>query len=259
MQNSGINIRLILFAGMLLFSVIGYYSKKSVNPITGVSQHVDISPEQEVAMGLQSAPQMAQEYGGLYADKEAQGLVKRIGNKLVQGTESANSPYKFDFHLLADPETVNAFALPGGQIFITVGLLKRLSSEDQIAGVLGHEIGHVVNRHSAQQMAKSSLGQGILNAVLIGAQSQQTAQMAQQVVQMVNLGYGRGDELESDEYGVKYMLQTGYNPDAMIDVMRILKEAAGGASRQPEFMSSHPDPENRVAKIKEAIAKYRGK
>jgi predicted Zn-dependent protease len=258
-NSGGLNIRLILFAGMILFSVIGYYSKKSVNPITGVSQHVDISPEQEVAMGLQSAPQMAQEYGGLYPDKEAQALIKRVGQKLVKGTEAGNSPYQFDFHLLADPETVNAFALPGGQIFITVGLLKRLKKEDQIAGVLGHEIGHVVNRHSAQQMAKSSLGQGILNAVLIGAQSQQTAAMAQQVVQMVNLGYGRNDELESDDFGVKYMMQTGYNPESMIEVMEILKEAAGGGGkRQPEFMSSHPDPDNRMEKIKAAIAKYRG-
>lgn len=250
---------------MALIAVIGYYSKNQVNPITGEKQHIDLTPEQEVAMGLQSAPQMAQEYGGLYQDNEVQQQAKAVGYKLVKQVEAeakakgVQQPYQFDFHVLADDQTVNAFALPGGQIFITAGLLGRLKSEDQLAGVLGHEIGHVIHRHSAQQMAQSSFYQGLVGAVATATTDPYSGmgggQIAQYVAQIQQMKFGRKDELQSDEFGVKYMVQAGYNPEAMIQVMEILAEASGGAQRD-EFMSSHPSPENRIAKIKEHIAKY---
>lgn len=250
---------------MALIAVIGYYSKNQVNPITGEKQHIDLTPEQEVAMGLQSAPQMAQEYGGLYQDNEVQQQAKAVGYKLVKQVEAeakakgVQQPYQFDFHVLADDQTVNAFALPGGQIFITAGLLGRLKSEDQLAGVLGHEIGHVIHRHSAQQMAQSDFYQGLVGAVATATTDPYSGmgggQIAQYVAQIQQMKFGRKDELQSDEFGVKYMIQAGYNPEAMIQVMEILAEASGGAQRD-EFMSSHPSPENRIAKIKEHIAKY---
>ena len=254
MNRSGISIRLIMMLGFIGFSVFSYYMKSSVNPVTGEKQHVSLTPEQEVAMGLQSAPEMAAQFGGEYNDPKVQAAIKKIGAKLVNSTQAAKSPYKFDFHVLADPETINAFALPGGQIFITVGLLKRLETEDQIAGVLGHEIGHVINRHSAEHMAKQGLFNGIVQGVTIGAGDMTTSQIAGMVSNMVNLKYGRNDELESDKYGLHYMAESGYKPNAMIKVMEILKEAGGG-NRQSEFMSSHPYPENRIAKIQEEIAK----
>lgn len=257
MNRSGLNLRLLIMVGMVAFSVISYYSKTQINPITGEKQRVSLSPEQEVAMGLQSAPQMAQEFGGIYNDINVQTAFKRIGMKLVNNSEAKNSPYRFDFHVLADPNTVNAFALPGGQIFITVALLKRLESEDQIAGVLGHEIGHVVNRHSAEHMAQQGLMQGIVQGVAMGS-DMSSAQIASVVTNMVSMKYGRDDELESDKYGIKYMVESGYNPEALIRVMEILAEASGG-QRQNEFQSSHPSPENRIAKIKEEIARMRGK
>jgi predicted Zn-dependent protease len=262
MQRSGINIRLLLMLGVIGFSVVKYFLTSSINPVTGEKQHVSISPEQEIAMGLQSAPQMAAEFGGEYNDPKVQNAIKAIGNKLVQSTNAAQSPYQFEFHVLADPETVNAFALPGGQIFITVGLLKRLESNDQIAGVLGHEIGHVINRHSAEHMAKQGLLQGVVQGVVMGASGGDgsgmgTAQIAQYVGSMVNMKFGRDDELESDKYGLRYMYDSGYKPDAMIRVMEILAEASGGR-KQSEFSSSHPSPENRIIKIKEEIAKIKG-
>ena len=261
MQRSGINIRLILMVGIMAFSVISYYMKSQVNPITGEKQHIDISPEQEVAMGLQSAPEMAGQFGGLYNDAKVQNSIKAIGAKLIKSGHLENSPYKFDFHVLADPETVNAFALPGGQIFITVGLLKRLENEDQIAGVLGHEAGHVVNRHSAEQMAKQGMWQGMVQGVAVGTSGNGMSgtQVAQMVSQMMNLKYGRTDELESDKYGLRYMDAAGYKPEQMIRVMEILEEAGGGKGQErSEFSSSHPSPENRIIKIKEEIAKIRG-
>ncbi|MER0438370.1 M48 family metalloprotease [Emticicia sp. W12TSBA100-4] len=264
MQSSGLKFRFIIGIVMAIVALISYYSKNQVNPITGEKQHIDLTPEQEVAMGLQSASQMAQEYGGLYNDNEVQQQIKSVGYKLVKQvvdevkSKGATVPYQFDFHVLADDQTVNAFALPGGQMFITVGLLKRLKSEDQLAGVLGHEIGHVIHRHSAQQMAKSDFYNGLVGAVAT-ATSDGTGmgggQIAQYVAQIQQMKFGRNDELQSDEFGVKYLIKAGYNPNAMIEVMEILAEASGGQQRD-EFMSSHPSPENRIAKIKEHIAKY---
>jgi predicted Zn-dependent protease len=149
---------------------------------------------------------------------------------------------------------VNAFALPGGQIFITDALLRRLETEGQLAGVLGHEIGHVVARHSAQQMAKNQLTQGITGAVLVASGGGGgEAQLAMMIGNMVNMKYGREDELESDELGVRFMSQAGYDPRALIGVMKILQEASGGAA-PPEFFSTHPSTPNRVATIEAAIA-----
>jgi predicted Zn-dependent protease len=151
---------------------------------------------------------------------------------------------------------VNAFALPGGPIFITMALVSQLKTDDEIAGVLGHEIGHVINRHSAEHIAKQGLIGGIVNGVVMGSGSMSTAQVAQYVGQIVNMKYGRDDETESDKFGVKYMYQTGYKPEAMISVMEVLQASGGGKSRN-DFMSSHPSPENRIIKIKEEIAKLK--
>ena len=259
MQRSGLNVRVLLMLGIIGFSVLKYFFTTSINPVTGQKQHVSMSPEQEIAMGLQSAPQMAAQFGGEYNDPKVQNAIKAIGSKLVKSTQAANSPYRFEFHVLADPETINAFALPGGQIFITVGLLKRLENEHEIAGVLGHEMGHVINRHSAKQMATQGLLSGIIQAVVVGASDGSgggmgTAQIAQYVGSMVNMKFGRNDELESDKYGVHYMHEAGYQPEQMIKVMEILQQASGG-QRQSEFSSTHPSPENRIIKIKEEIAK----
>ena len=242
--------------GFIAFSVFKYFANTQKNPTTGESQHISITPAEEVAMGLQSAPQMAQEFGGVYQDDAVQLRIQTIGKKLVQSTEAAKSPYEFHFYVLADPQTINAFALPGGQIFITVALLKQLKTDDEVAGVLGHEIGHVINRHSAEHMAKQGLVGGIVNGVVMGSGSMSGAQIASYVGQMVNLKYGRNDELESDKYGVKYMYQSGYNPEKLIDVMQVLKASSGGGSRN-DFMSSHPSPDNRMEKIKEEIAKLK--
>jgi len=159
---------------------------------------------------------------------------------------------------LADAETVNAFALPGGQVFITAALFERLQTEGQLAGVLGHEIGHVVARHSAEHIAKAQLMEGLTGAAVIAAydpenpSSAQRAQMAAVVGQLVSMKYGRDDELESDQLGVRFMTEAGYDPNALIGVMQILAESGGGG--QPEFFSTHPNPENRVEKIEAAIA-----
>ncbi len=255
-RRGGLKIRLLIGAGIILFSLFKYYSNRSENPYTHKKQSITLSPDDEIAIGLRSAPQMAQQHGGLYPDQRAQDIVDRVGQRLVNNSIARETPYRYDFHLLRDPQTINAFALPGGQIFITYALYSKLENEDQLAGVLGHEIGHVVGRHSAERIAKQGLTQGIVSGVLVGSDSGGAGQMAAMIANVINMKYGRSDELESDEMGVKFMIDAGYQPEEMIGVMKILK-AAAGPNRVPEFQSTHPDPENRIQKIKEAIQKYR--
>ncbi|RCR71635.1 M48 family metallopeptidase [Larkinella punicea] len=254
--------RLIFGLIAALIAVFTYFSNTQENPVTGEKQHISLTPEQEVQLGLESAPQMAQQFGGLYPDEKVQQSVKRVGQKIVNSTDVKNSPYQFDFHVLADNKTVNAFAVPGGQIFITAALLDKLKNEDQLAGVLGHEITHVVGRHSAEQIAKQQLTQGLAGAAAIATEDPNSpgrnSAIAAYVANLIGLKYGRDDEIESDQLGVRWMVESGYNPEAMIDVMEVLK-AAGGPNRPSEFMSSHPDPDNRIERIQEAIAKYKGK
>jgi predicted Zn-dependent protease len=200
---------------------------------------------------------MAAQFGGELADPALQQYVESVGQSVVQKSEAARSPYQFKFHLLADPKTLNAFALPGGQIFITWGLLSKLNNEAQLAGVLGHEIFHVVGRHSAEQMAKQGLTQALAGAAVVAGSDStgdaaRNAMIAQAVTQMINLRYGRQDELESDQHGVEYMRAADYDPQGMVQMMEILERSGG--SRPPEFFSSHPSPEHRLAILQKLAA-----
>lgn len=244
---------------MVVIAWVSYQGTKQANPVTGEVQHVALSTDQEIALGLQAAPEMAAQYGGVIQNGQAAENVQIVGNNLVRTSVAANSPYEFQFHLLQDPETVNAFALPGGQIFITYGLYKRLQSEGQLAGVLGHEIGHVLERHGAEHMAKQRFTQGLTAAATVATydpsnpRSAAGAAMAQMVGNLVNLKYGRNDELESDRWGIDLLVGAGYDPRGMVGVMRVLEEAMGGGGRQPEFISSHPNPGNRAKILEELI------
>ncbi|HYF15846.1 MAG TPA: M48 family metallopeptidase [Phycisphaerales bacterium] len=258
-QRSGprVSPRLLIGAVIAIIALVTYFSRTQVNPVTGEKQRIAASFEQEVAMGLQAAPQMAQEFGGLHPDAAAQALVDRVGGAIVAALPEEAPPYPYEFHLLADPRTVNAFALPGGQIFITAALYERLETEGQLAGVLGHEVGHVVGRHSAERLAKAQLTQGLVGAVAVGssdtaAGQQMAANAAAMVGNMVMLKYGREDELQSDQLGLRFMADAGYDPRAMVRVMQILEQASGG-SRVPEFSSSHPNPGNRIERINALI------
>jgi predicted Zn-dependent protease len=222
----GCNTRLIIALVIAVIGIVGYLSKRSVNPVTGEKQYVSLSPDQEIALGLQAAPQMAQQMGGVV-------------------------------HLLDDDQTINAFALPGGQIFITRALYGKLENEAQLAGVLGHEIGHVLHRHAAEHMAKGELGGMLATAVGVGASDERgggygaavAAQMANQVVQ---LKFSRNDEKESDTFGLRYMAQAGYDPSAMLKVMQVLQAASKGG-RTPEILATHPAPQDRLDDIDRRI------
>jgi predicted Zn-dependent protease len=246
-------------AGLIVVSsLITYFGSSQQNPITGETQHVDMTVDQEIALGLQAAPEMAQEYGGEDPNASDQAVVDQIGTQVLQNSVAGQSPYQFDFHLLADPQTVNAFALPGGQVFITRALYDRLQSEGELAGVLGHEIGHVIGRHSAEQIAKAKLTEGLTGAAVIATydpnnpSSANSAQIAALIGQLVNLRYSREDELEADYFGVCFINDAGYDPNELIGVMQVLESVSQGQA-PPEFFSTHPNPQNRIQRIQEDI------
>ena len=253
------NLRYVIAVVLALISFGTYYCNSSTNEVTGETQHIDMTAQQEVALGLQAAPSMEQQYGGIHPDQQAGAAVSRIGRQIVQSTKASQTPYQFQFHLLADENTSNAFALPGGQVFITAGLLKNLKTEGEVAGVLAHEIGHVVARHSAAQIAKSKLTQGLSGAAAIAAYDPDRpgtaagAAAAAMVSKLLTLRYGRQDELEADKLAVEFTPQAGYDPRAMIKVMEILDQEAGG-SNPPEFLSTHPNPENRIGHLQQEIS-----
>ena len=252
MRRGSWKIRIFIGLAIVAFAFIQKCNNKEENPYTGRTQTISMSPEQEIAIGLQSAPEMAQQYGGLYPDEELQALVDQVGKRLVSNSIAKETPYQYDFHLLADNRTINAFALPGGQCFITYALFSQLN-EAQLAGVLGHEIGHVIGRHSAERIAESNFWQTLTMGASVGADM---GNIVGSIGQNTLLTNGRDDELESDDLGVLFMINAGYDPNQMIKVMEILK-AAAGPNRVPEFQSTHPDPENRIEKIREAIEKYK--
>lgn len=259
-RKGGLSLGRILVALVIAgFSIIGYFASSEFNPITGETQQVALSPNEEIAMGLQAAPEMADMHGGLYPDDDLQYYLDEVCSRLVNDSEASQTKWPFECHLLADKQTINAFALPGGQLFITAALFERLETEGQLAGVMAHEIGHVVARHAAEQLAEQQLAQGLSGAAVIAAydpdnpDSGLTAQqMSALISNLVTLKYGRGDELQSDQLGVQFMAEAGYDPRAMVRVMEILAEA-GGPRNQPEFFSTHPNPDNRIERIWEAI------
>lgn len=248
--------RLLAAALVAVFAFLGYCSMEETNPVTGEDQHVALSAEQEVALGLQAAPRLSEQYGGPEPDQEAQALVDRIGGRIVAETAAGETPYQFEFHVLDDDETLNAFALPGGQIFVTMGLVRAFESEAQLAGVLAHEVGHVVARHSAEQLAKQQLAQGLAGATTIATYdpgnpgTAATGAIAAAIAQLVDMRFSREDELEADELGVRLLRGAGYDPAGLMSALDVLSRDAAGV---PEFFSTHPNPENRATRLRAVI------
>ncbi len=270
-RSSGLKMRLLIAAGLAIFALVSYYGNPGdVNRVTGARERVAFTEEaDEIKLGLQAAPQMVQQHGGPSRDAAGRARVQRVGELLLAALEAdlrqqnqtagprqepLANPYRFDFTLLADPRTVNAFALPGGQVFITEALYQRLDqqSDGELAGVIGHEIGHVLERHGNKRMAKQKLFQGLVAAGAAAGGDASAAQMSQMIAQMVSMKYGREDELESDKWGVRLLAMAGYDPHALIGVMQVLDEATGSGG-PPEMMSTHPKPANRIEYIRAVI------
>lgn len=224
----------------------------TLNPATGQRQLTLISEAQEVAMGRQAEPQVLATFGE-YPDEDWQRYVNDLGQQLAAASERPHLPWAF--HVLDDP-LVNAFAYPGGFIYVTRGILSHFNSEAELVSVLGHEIGHVTARHSVEQMSQQQLAQiGLGVAAVASEDFRQYAGYAAAGLQVLFLKFGRDDERQSDDLGLRYMTRAGYDPNEMPNVFRTFDrmQDAGGGGRIPEWQSTHPDPENRVGRIEAQI------
>ncbi len=249
-------ILLLIFAVIALVIFVFYFNKKQINLVTGKKQFVTLTPSQEVFAGLQSAPQLASVFGGLYLDRSLQQHVKKLGNKLALSIADTNHlPYQFDFHVLADSSTVNAFAVPGGQIFLTMGLVKKLKTDEQLAGLLAHEIAHVIGRHTSEEMAKRNFLSGTMSAI---TEKAGTAQISNYVEELIHVAYDKADEAEADAFAVKGLINAGYNPEGLLKALGIL--AANSADKQNSvFNDAHKVSAERLDKLDRLIVSAQAK
>jgi predicted Zn-dependent protease len=225
----------------------------ATNPVTGKKELSFVSEGQEIAMGKEYSSQVAAEMG-VYPDSGAQAYVSRLGRELAAGTERPKLPWTFT--VMDDPQ-VNAFALPGGYIFITRGILSHMNSEAELASVLGHEIGHVTARHSVQQMTRQQLAQiGLVAGAIASEKIAQNLGVLSAGLQVLFLKYGRDDETQADALGFRYALSDGYDVRKMVDMFTVLQRVSAKAGQRiPEWQSTHPDPGNRIEATRRRIAR----
>jgi len=233
--------RIRILAALLLWAAA--QSGCATNPVTGQRQISLVSSDQELAMGQEGYKAVLQEYGA-YDDAALAKFVDGVGQK--DGHVSHLPTLAWHFTVLDDP-TVNAFAMPGGYIYVTRGILAHLNSEAQLAGVVGHECGHVTARHSAQQITKQQLyGLGLGIAGVLSPTVQHYSGLAQQGLQLLFLSYSRENETQADELGVQYATKAGYDPREIPRTYVMLgRISAAAGSRLPNYLSTHPDPGNR--------------
>ena len=217
----------------------------AVNPVTGQRELSLVSPQQELQIGGEGYKAVVAEYG-LYDDPALQAYVNEVGQKVARVSHQPGLAWHFA--VLDDP-TVNAFAMPGGYIYITRGILAHLNSEAQLAGVLGHEIGHVTHRHSAERLTQQQLyGLGLGVASTVSQTVRRYGDLAQQGLGLLFLKYSRDDERQADELGVAYSAAAGYDPREVPATYAMLKRVSDQAGqRLPGYLSTHPDPGDREA------------
>lgn len=225
----------------------------ATNPVTGRRELSLISESQEISMGLEAAKQASAQMG-VYPDSQLQRYVNSLGMTLARASERPSLPWSFT---VIDDPVVNAFALPGGPIFVTRGILGYMNSEAELVSVLGHEIGHVTAKHSVNQMSRAQVAQiGLIGAVIIKPELGGLVDLGSQALGLMFMKFGRDDETQSDDLGFRYMTQAGYEPSEMAEMFKTLQRSGGGSERTPEWLSTHPDPGNRVAKTQERIAAW---
>lgn len=243
---------------VLLILILGQLAGCAVNPATGQSNFVMMSEQQELDLGRRYNQQILKD-NPRYADEKLQAYVQQVGERVAKHSHRNQLSYEFT---VVDSPDINAFALPGGYIYIHRGLLAYLSSEAELAAVLGHEVGHVTARHSVQQQSQSTawglLGQAVAIGTGVGAAADVTSVLGSAFVR----GYGRDMELEADGLGAQYLARSGYDPQAMIEVVKVLKNqedfARDQAAARGEAQSSggyhgvfdtHPDNDRRLQQV----------
>lgn len=228
------------------------------NPVTGRSELMLMSKGQEIAMGQQSDPEIVA-FFGLYEDQRLQSFINEKGKQMAAVSHRPDLPYEFK---IVDSPVVNAFAVPGGFVYFTRGIMAHFNNEAEFAGVLGHEIGHITARHSAKQYSNAMLGQvGLIAGSIISPEFAQMADVAQQGLQLLFLKFGRDAESQSDKLGVEYSTKIGYDASEMAGFFQTLDRLSSkaGGEEVPTFLSTHPDPADREQKVAKLAADWRRK
>lgn len=218
------------------------------NPITGREELMLIPQDQDLELGRKYAPEIEKQMGGKIADDSLQNYIDSVGQKIAR--ISHRSDWEYHFAALKD-DSVNAFALPGGYIFVTKGMLEHLQTEAQLAAVLAHETVHVVARDTSSAMSNQIGMSLLLSAVTSEETSQGVLTAANLTSKIIGLRYSRKDEREADLGGLSYMVAAGYNPNGMVETMQMLQDQQ--KSRTIAFLSSHPSPENRVGYLTQEV------
>ncbi|MGH9360577.1 MAG: M48 family metalloprotease [Thermoanaerobaculia bacterium] len=225
----------------------------STNPATGKRQLAMMGQGQEIEMGRQ-ADQEIQAAMGLYPDEEVQAYVARLGKELAAKSERPDLPWTF--RVLDDP-VVNAFALPGGYVYVTRGLMTHLTSEAELASVLGHEIGHITGRHTVERLSKAQLASiGLAVGMILQPELRNYGDLAQAGLQLLFLKYSRDDEREADALGLRYLAAGNYDPREMVEVFDVLRRVSAQQEqgRIPGWLATHPTPEDRIKEISTLVA-----
>jgi len=246
-----------------------------VNPVTGQTERTVMDESAEVAEGAKAHQSVLQDYG-VYNNKAVQAYVNDLGQRLA--AQSHRKQLAWHFTVLDSPE-INAFALPGGYVYVTRGIMAYMESEADLAGVMGHEIGHVTARHGAQRAtSEQNAGLGVFAASILGAVAEAygvvgAGQLASQASQAVAAGYiasySRDQELQADGLGAEYLSRATYDPRNMIDVITVLKnqerfaadlaQAEGRpAPKQADWLASHPSNDQRLQTITQLASQYKG-
>jgi beta-barrel assembly-enhancing protease len=239
-----------LFVLVLGFGLCFLAGGCATNPVTGETQFnlFGEAPADDAALGKQWAPELEKEFGGVFDNNQVQNYISYTGQNVGQ---ISHAPYlQWHYKVLQD-KTVNAFALPGGYVYITTAMLRKLTTEAQLAGVLAHETAHVTLRHSTVRMSQQ-IGFDILLTVAMPKNVSPGVMQATSVArQIIALKYSRDDEAQADMIGLRYMVQAGYNPYGMVQTMEMLEKESGSSTA--EFMSSHPSPEHRISNLMQEI------
>ena len=244
----------------LVLSMLMLFVACAVNPVTGRKQLMFMSEEQEIALGKQSDPSIVAMFG-LFEDAKIQKFITEKGMEMAKVSHRPHLPYEFK---ILDSPVVNAFAVPGGFIYFTRGILAHFNNEAEFAGVLGHEIGHVTARHSASQQTKATVAQILLiGGLVVSPAFRNFANEAQQGLQLLFLKYSRDNESQSDELGVEYSTKIGYDAHEMANFFNTLSQMREGTESEslPTFLSTHPDPgdrSNKVSKMADKAQKTAG-
>jgi predicted Zn-dependent protease len=248
----------VLFLSLAFPLLVGPLVGCTTNAATGHRQFNSLSRADEIELGKNAAPELAAQYGGPVSDPSLQAYVRRVGMSMVPNVEGDYADLPWEFTLL-DSDVINAFALPGGKVFITRGLAEKLDDEAEMAGVLGHEIGHVTAEHADKRISSQYLAAGAAVLVGIATKDDDRDWVRLGAPMLVGVGgqgfllkFGRDEELEADKLGMRYMTRAGYDPEGQLGVMRVLAKSSPGA-RQPEWMSTHPYPGTRIKAIEKKL------